>query len=288
MSGHRDAAEPASLTIRDLAARSGLTPATLRAWESRYGFPEPARLPSGHRRYGERDVELIRQVTRDRAAGLELPTAIERARRPAAAGNTSIFAGLRRRRPELTPHVLSKRTLVGMSHAIEDECCANAERPVLFASFQRERYYRDAEPRWRELARTAEAAVVFADFDERRDPAAGPVELPLDRSDALGREWSLVCDAADYRACLSGWERPGQKAVPDARRLFETIWAIEPAVVREAARIATEIAARTAPDLSERIVARLKDTPPPSDERFRLMTSLTSRMVAYVGASPPD
>ncbi len=48
-------------------------------------------------------------------------------------------------------HGRLKRTLIALSHAIEDECAARAERPLLFGSFQRERFYRDSEPRWREL-----------------------------------------------------------------------------------------------------------------------------------------
>ena len=50
------------LTIRDVARRTGVESATLRMWEQRYGFPEPERLPSGHRRYSNLDVELIGQV----------------------------------------------------------------------------------------------------------------------------------------------------------------------------------------------------------------------------------
>ena len=74
---------------------------------------------------------------------------------------------MRRRRPDLQPYTLPKRTLIGLSHAIEDECAARAERPLLFGSFQRVRFYRHSEERWRELARTAEIAIVFADFPER-------------------------------------------------------------------------------------------------------------------------
>ena len=47
-----------------MAARTGLGVATLRAWESRYGFPEPERLPNGHRRYRIADVARIEQVAR--------------------------------------------------------------------------------------------------------------------------------------------------------------------------------------------------------------------------------
>jgi DICT domain-containing protein len=274
-----------ALTIREVARQTGVPEGTLRMWETRYGFPVPQRLPSGHRRYSGDDVQRVRQVSRDREAGMSMPAAIERARQIASEPESSIFAGVRRRRPDLQPYLLAKRTLVGLSHAIEDECAARAERPVLFASFQRERFYRDAEPRWRELARTSEAAVVFADFPEPRVPADGaPAELPIDRADPLGREWSLVCDAPQYAAFLAAWERPGQDQVPDLDRRFETVWSVEPRLVREAARIAAGFVERSPrPDLLAPIAERLSHTPPPSGEELRLVGALTNRMVAYVG-----
>jgi DICT domain-containing protein len=274
----------AGLTIREMAARTGVPQGTLRMWESRYGFPVPERLPSGHRRYPESQADLVKQVARDRAAGLTMRAAVERARRAVAPAEDSIFAALRRRRPDLTPYTLPKSTLIALSHAIEDECAARAERPVLFGSFQRERFYRHAEPRWRELALSAELAIVFADFPERRDPKGAPVEVPIDRSDPLGREWSLVCDAPEYAACLSAWEPPGQDAERDRDRVLETIWSVEPAVVRDAARIAQGIAARSAPELVAPIDRLLDSIPPASGEEFRLVSALTNRMVAYVGA----
>jgi DICT domain-containing protein len=274
---------PDELTIREVARRTGVPEGTLRMWETRYGFPVPERLPSGHRRYSEDDVQRVQQVSRDREAGMSMPAAIERARQIASEPEPSIFAGVRRRRPDLQPYLLAKRTLIGLSHAIEDECAARAERPVLFGSFQRERFYRDAEPRWRELARTSEAAVVFADFAKARTPANAPAELPIARQDPLGREWSLICDASGYAAFLAAWERPGQERVPDLERRFETVWSVEPRLVREAARIAAGFVERSRPDLLAPIVERLRETPPPSGEELRLVGALTNRMVAYVG-----
>lgn len=273
------------LTIREVARRTGVSEGTLRMWETRHGFPEPERLPSGHRRYSDDDVQRVRQVARDREAGLSMRAAIERARQIASEPEPSIFAGVRRRRPDLQPYLLPKATLIGLSHAIEDECCARAERPVLFGSFQRERFYRDAEARWRELARTAEAAVVFADFPDARVPDDGaPAEVPIEREDPLGREWSLICDAPGYAAFLAAWERPGQDGVPDRERRFETVWSVEPQLVREASRIAAGFLERSKPDLLSPIVERLRATPPPSGEELRLVGLLTNRMVAYVGS----
>jgi DICT domain-containing protein len=274
------------LTIREIARETGVSEGTLRMWETRYGFPAPERLPSGHRRYTDDDIVQVRQVARDREAGLSMKAAIDRARELASEPEVSIYASLRRRRPDLQPYLLPKRTLVGLSHAIEDECAARAERPVLFGSFQRMRFWEHARPRWSELARTAHSAIVFADFAKPRvpDDPLEPVELPIERGDPFGREWSLVCDATDYGAFLAAWERPGQDGAPDLDRRFETIWSVEPALVRDAARIAAGFVHRIDPELVNRFVDRLRETPPPSGEELRLVGALTNRMVAYVGA----
>ena len=273
-----------TLTIREVARRTGIAAPTLRMWESRYGFPLPGRLPSGHRRYSADDVERLREVARDRDAGLSLPAAIDRVRRSAEEVEPSIFASLRRRRPTLAPYLLPKRTLIGLSHAIEDECCARGERPLLVGSFQREAFYRDAEPRWHELARTAELAIVFADFPARREVPGGVVELPIPIAAPLRREWSLVCAARAYGACLAAWERPGQTDVLDAERVFETIWTVDPILVREAVRIAAGLAAGPAPELAERLRAAAAERTDDSGDQLELATALTSRMVAYVGS----
>lgn len=39
------------LSIGDLSRATGIPIGTLRSWESRYGFPAPRRLESGHRRH---------------------------------------------------------------------------------------------------------------------------------------------------------------------------------------------------------------------------------------------
>ena len=277
--------DDAPLAIGDLAERTGIAVATLRMWESRYGFPAPERLASGHRRYSEADLEAVRQVARDRAAGMSLPAAIARAQQAQHRSEGSIFAGLRRRRPDLSPYLLPKRTMIGLSHAIEDECLALAERPLVFACFQRESFYRAAEPRWRELARTAELAVAFAAFPERRHPPGGPIELPLDRADPLGREWSLVCEAPGYSACLAGWERPGQEEASDLDRTFETLWTVEPGLVREAVLIALGLASRWEPELRASVDGRLDQAPAETTDQTRSLAALANRMVAYVGGA---
>lgn len=272
------------LSIRRVAELTGVTEATLRIWEQRHGFPSPARLPSGHRRYSEADVEAVRAVEAERRAGVPLRTAIARAHERTAVPEHSIYAGLRRLRPELDPFMLPKRTMIGMSHAIEDECAARADRPVIVGAFQREQHFRAAESRWRELAQRADLTVVLADFPAGREPAGAPIEVPIGPSDSLGREWSLVCEAADYSACLSGWEPPGQEGIPDPERTFEAVWSVQPDVVRDCLRLALSLAERLAPALAERVAGRLERPTPRHADEMRLATALTSRMLAYVGA----
>ncbi|MCX4246179.1 MerR family transcriptional regulator [Paraliomyxa miuraensis] len=48
--------------INAVAEMTGIPAATLRAWERRYGVPEPRRTESSYRVYSDADIELIRRV----------------------------------------------------------------------------------------------------------------------------------------------------------------------------------------------------------------------------------
>lgn len=278
-----------TLSIGDVADRTGVGEGTLRMWEQRYGFPAPQRTGSGARRYSARDVELIRQVAADRARGLAMRAAIARARRPAGS-DVSVFASVRRSVPGLVPQRLPKWALTALSRAIEDESLAAAERPVVLAAFQRERFYRQVERRWEELSRTARLAVVLADFEAADMPLLRPIEVPIAPDAPLVREWALVVDAPGYAACLAAWEVPDQPASPrDRDRVFEAVWSVEPETVREAARVLLGTAVANGPELLGNAERLLDDVPPAQGDAVRQLNALTNRMVAYVaraGAAP--
>ena len=270
----------AGLGIGEISSRSGVAEGTLRMWESRYGFPEPRRLPSGHRRYSEADLERVRIVVRAREEGLPLALAIRRAVALGAGPQPSVYAALRHRFPYLHPQSVSKPTLLAISRAIEDECTSRAPHPVLLACFQRERFYRQVQPRWNDLARTAQRAIVMADFPRLRRPRGAPAEVPLAPEDPLVREWILVCDAPELASCLVAWERPPRRR---ARRRFEFIWTAEPEVVREAARQCCKLVGREAPDLVDDLRERLADAPEPViGAPLRATVELATRIVMYV------
>jgi MerR family transcriptional regulator, light-induced transcriptional regulator len=269
------------LTIRDVARRTGVPAGTLRMWEARYGFPVPQRLESGHRRYTEEDCDAIARVLAERDRGLSLPAAIERARVAPAEREDSLFATLRRVRPELAPQMLSKPAMLAVSHAIEDECCARADRAVIFGGFQRVHFYRAAELRWRELARTADLAVAFADFRRARVRDGGVCELPLDADAPMRREWAVVCEGDRLCVALSAWEVTPERPVADGARRFETIWTVEPEAVRAVARVAAAVAARTQPELIQARARRLEEQPPPAIDVSGTM-ALVNRCIAYL------
>jgi DICT domain-containing protein/predicted DNA-binding transcriptional regulator AlpA len=279
---------PASLTIGDLATRTGLSPATLRAWETRHDFPRPTRLESGHRRYGDADVAAVLQVLRSKAAGVRLEHAIADAVAVRRGPTASIFAELRRAAPHLSPVPLRKSTLLALTWAMEDECCARAEQPTLFAAFQLEEHYRHAEARWEELDRTSRRTVVFADFadgvraDATKPGGRGPTLVHLPDEAPMRREWSLVCDAVDHPSALAAWELPGQRGVRDRDRVFESLWTLEPAGVRSAARACADLVEQLVPDRAGTFTD-LDQTPSsvPSTD-LRAATNLFTRLIGYV------
>jgi DICT domain-containing protein len=275
--------DPAALTISEVSRRTGIPVAGLRNWEQRYGLPRPERSASGQRRYRESDCTLLADVLRGRASGLSLPAAMAHALAGAAEhAERSIFAGLRRRHPDVRVHVVTKKTLLALTHAIEDECCARAQRPVLLGAFQRERFYDAARPRWADLALSAERSVVFADFAGTSGQRGPLTEIAIPETSPMRREWSVVCDAADLPACVAAWERPGQEPRRDLDRVFEALWSVDPQVVRSAARIGVALAAAAAPGIPAELEARLSQEADASSADLRRASGLIERTLDYL------
>jgi DNA-binding transcriptional MerR regulator/methylmalonyl-CoA mutase cobalamin-binding subunit len=73
----QDIDKEAIYNIGAVARMTGISIATLRAWEQRYGFPEAGRSPGGHRLYSEDDVQWLRWVRAQIDGGLRASQAIE-------------------------------------------------------------------------------------------------------------------------------------------------------------------------------------------------------------------
>lgn len=62
--------------LKVVIRETGIKPDTLRAWERRYGLPEPERSPGGHRLYSEYDIETIKWLAARQEEGLRINRAV--------------------------------------------------------------------------------------------------------------------------------------------------------------------------------------------------------------------
>ncbi|SEC94463.1 DNA-binding transcriptional regulator, MerR family [Nocardioides exalbidus] len=264
-----------SLSIGELAARSGVAATTLRSWEQRFGFPAPVRTTGGQRRYDAADVARVRRVNRARESGLTLGAAIEVADMAGHEGHRSLFADLRSSHPHVDPINVSIRVMKALTWSIEDECLAHATRPQLFGCFQDRRSFRLAGRRWRELARSASSATVFSDFPET-DPGATPAHVALPQDSPMLNEWFLVCADRQMSVVLSAWEPP--RTDSGAPRRFEALLSLEPRVVWDAVGFCHDTAARLGlPPVAAPSPVVLVDT----EEDPRRSASLLRRFATY-------
>jgi DNA-binding transcriptional MerR regulator len=63
--------------LKAVVQQTGLKPDTLRAWERRYGLPQPRRSGGGHRLYTSRDIETIKWLMARQQEGLSIKRAVE-------------------------------------------------------------------------------------------------------------------------------------------------------------------------------------------------------------------
>lgn len=278
------------MTIKEVADRTGIAAATIRAWEQRHGHPQPARTGSGYREYSEADVTLLRRVAAYRSRGISVQAAFERALDggPGATDRPSLYGALIAAGGPggFQPRTLSKRTLISISRAIEDEAIARAAGPVVVGAFQQEENFRHVEHRYRRLAQVADATVVFADFETARVDADGLACVPIPPEAALGHEWAVVIDAPGYAACLIGWETPDSERDeerPDHDRAFEALWTMDPRLVRAMTSVTPALARDAAPELADRLEDLLVDRPLAFEAPAPGLTALTNRIVGYLG-----
>jgi DNA-binding transcriptional MerR regulator len=74
--------DPATMSIGEVARRTGVTVPTLRAWERRYGLLLPLRTAGGHRRYRDEDVQQVLAVLELTGQGWAVGAAARRVARP--------------------------------------------------------------------------------------------------------------------------------------------------------------------------------------------------------------
>ena len=72
-----DTNQTPTFNLKAVLQETGLKPDTLRAWERRYGLPQPERSPGGHRLYSQQDIETIKWLTARQQEGLSISRAVD-------------------------------------------------------------------------------------------------------------------------------------------------------------------------------------------------------------------
>lgn len=83
--------EPA-YNLKVVVREAGVKPDTLRAWERRYGLPNPQRTPGGHRLYSQYDIEMIKWLIERQEEGLRINRAVDLWRSLEASGQDPLDA----------------------------------------------------------------------------------------------------------------------------------------------------------------------------------------------------
>jgi len=63
--------------LKAVVEKTGVTADALRAWERRYGLPDPARTDAGHRIYSQRDIDQIKWLVARQEEGLRIGRAVK-------------------------------------------------------------------------------------------------------------------------------------------------------------------------------------------------------------------
>jgi DNA-binding transcriptional MerR regulator len=63
--------------LKAVVQETGLKPDTLRAWERRYGLPQPHRTPGGHRLYSQHDIDMLKWLVARQDEGLSISRAVD-------------------------------------------------------------------------------------------------------------------------------------------------------------------------------------------------------------------
>jgi DICT domain-containing protein/signal transduction histidine kinase len=162
--------------------------------------------------------------------------------------------------PNWRPQMYFKSSLTALSHAMEDRVLAGVDHPLVIASFQRERFYRQEAHRYRRIANhTDQVYVLAAPETEFRSASDFYETIAFTPDDALAEEWHLVIIGNNHSSCLVCRERnlpmTGQKinAAMDASRRFEGIWTFDRQVSIAAAEIILAKILNYRPELAEKI-----------------------------------
>jgi DICT domain-containing protein/GAF domain-containing protein len=175
---------------------------------------------------------------------------------------TSVLEELLQRIPRLRSQLYFKSSLTALSHAMEDQVLAGLNQPLIIASFQRERFYRQEAHRYLRIAElTPQVYVLAAPETSFTNASKGYETIAFEPDDQLSQEWHLVVIGQQYATCLICRERKvvpveAESAEPmpmDQTRRFEGIWTFDRQVSCTAASLLLDRILEYRPELAAKI-----------------------------------
>jgi DICT domain-containing protein/GAF domain-containing protein len=167
----------------------------------------------------------------------------------------SLWQDLLQTLPTLRSQLYYKSSLTALSHAMEDLVLVGADRPLVLASFQQERYYRPEARRYQRIAQRTDHIYVLAAPESDFGTTATPYPtIALNSDDELAQEWHLIIIGQNYSACLVCQESAAPIDIAiDSARQFRGIWTFDRTISTIAARLLLQKILEYRPDLADRV-----------------------------------
>jgi DICT domain-containing protein/signal transduction histidine kinase len=185
--------------------------------------------------------------------------------------SSSIVETLLQSIPHLRAQLYFKSSLTALSHAMEDQVLAGSDHPLVIASFQRERFYRQEARRYLRIASYTSQVYVLAAPETEFSNRSGDYEMvAFEPTDALAQEWHLVVLGQQYATCLvcrerdAATTRSGQGIPTDVFRRFEGIWTFDRHIVCKTATLLLDRIVGYRPELASKVAeaqAQLQQVP---------------------------
>jgi DICT domain-containing protein/signal transduction histidine kinase len=187
---------------------------------------------------------------------------------------TSVLADLLSAIPEIRTQLYFKSSLTALSHAMEDQVLAGSEPPLVIASFQRERFYKQEAHRYGRIAqKTRQVYVLAAPEAEFKNCSDEYESIAFEPDDGLAQEWHLLVISSSYCCGLICREKivedkteteasckqssPTKVTQPlaamDTSRRFEGIWTFERPIVALAAELLLQRILVYRPELADKV-----------------------------------
>ncbi|MBD2481690.1 DICT sensory domain-containing protein [Planktothrix sp. FACHB-1365] len=176
--------------------------------------------------------------------------------------STSVLTELVQFLPSLKPQIYFKSSLTALSHAMEDQVLAGTDQPLVIATFQQERFYRQEAHRYYRIAEITPQVYVMAASETAFTNSSDHHEtVAFDPEDQLRQEWNLLVLGQYYSTCLVCIEREDlvqnsqmpEQLLMDQARPFEGIWTSDRQVCIKVAELLFERILHYRPELTEKV-----------------------------------